>query len=176
MRTVRVTDRNIIGFYFLLHLYTKTCPSYIDITPPMPGARQRARYYDNVYSSEGQSTLTNRATPVYLIPPVLRLPTELLVHIFGLLVAEDLAHTAATCTDMFYDPMSPVALALELRAAEKGRVYPTELPHGVSSRAAHLAWIERRRDDEAWVPVAACLTWSLFLAEGGRLMSCGVED
>jgi hypothetical protein len=40
---------------------------------------------------------------------------------------------------------------------------------------AHLAWLERRRD-EAWAPVAACTRSTFLVAEGGRLMSCGTDD
>ena len=40
----------------------------------------------------------------------------------------------------------------------------------------HLAWLEYRRDIEAWEPVAAGWSNSFFVAEGGRLMSCGVEE
>ncbi len=52
---------------------------------------------------------------------------------------------------------------------------PGRLPEGATSCEAHLAWLERRRD-EAWALVLACTSSSFFVAEGGRLVSCGTED
>ncbi len=71
--------------------------------------------------------------------------------------------------------MTPVDEALRERAAARGHVSPGRLPDGATSWVAHLAWLERRRD-EAWAPVAAYTMSSFFAAEGGQLMSCGTED
>ena len=71
--------------------------------------------------------------------------------------------------------MTPVAEALRERAAAQGHVSPVRLHDGATSCVAHLAWLERRRD-EVWAPVSAFTKSSFFVAEGGRLMSCGTED
>ncbi len=71
-------------------------------------------------------------------------------------------------------PMTHVVESLRERAAARGHVSPGRQPDGETSWAAHLAWLERRRD-EACAPVAVCDTRSFFVAEGGRLMSCGTE-
>ena len=106
---------------------------------------------------------------------LLQLPAEVLVLLFGRLDARSLARFAATCSELFREPKTPVEEALRKRAAARGHVCPARLPRGFSSWPAHLAWLEPRRD-EAWAPAAAGLTvCSFFVAEGGRLMSCGAE-
>jgi hypothetical protein len=107
---------------------------------------------------------------------LLQLPAEALVLVFGRLNMCSLACIAATCSEVFREPMNPVEEALRQRAAARGRMCPDRLPQDFSSWPSHLAWLERRRDN-SWAPVTAGATvWSLFVAEGGRLMRCGAED
>ncbi len=108
--------------------------------------------------------------------------------VFCRLDACSLACVAATCSGLYRDqpwpmtpvgearvqprPMTPLEKALRERAAARGLVRPGRLPEGTTSWAAHLAWLQRRRD-ESWAPVSACISSSFFVDEGGRLMSCG---
>ena len=114
----------------------------------------------------------------YVIAPgkakLLDLPNELLVLLLGWLDARNLVRVAATCPKLYYEPMASVEVVLRQRAASRGRACPESLPLGSSSWAAHLAWLEHRRD-EAWAPVAAGICSSFFLSDGGRLICCGVE-
>ena len=82
----------------------------------------------------------------------MQLPPEVLVLEFCRLYVLSLARVAATCSGLYRDqprPMIPVEEALRERAATRGHVSPGRLPEGVTSWVAHLAWLERRRD-EAW--------------------------
>ena len=106
--------------------------------------------------------------------PLLQLPDEVLLLVLDWLDARNLARVAATCSKLYYQPMASVEVVLRQRAGLRGRVCPDSLPRGSSSWAVHLAWLECRRN-EAWAPVAAGISSSFFLAEGDRLMSCGVE-
>ena len=98
------------------------------------------------------------------------LPTDEILIVLLCLDARNLARAAATCRYL----RDLVESALRLRAATRGRTCPDQLPVGFSSHAAHLAWLECRRD-EAWAPVAAGELVSFFVADDGRLMSCGQE-
>jgi hypothetical protein len=125
---------------------------------PPPAARQAA--------AADQAPLT-----------LLQLPGDLLVLVFWRLDACSLARVAASCSELYHSkpcPMTPVEEVLRKRAAARGRVCPARLPHEFSSWAVHLAWLEHRRD-EAWAPVGPSFSSSLFVAEDGRPMSCGVE-
>ena len=109
---------------------------------------------------------------------LLQLPVEAIVLVLGRLDARSLARVAATYSELNGDKprpmMNSVVEALRQRATACGRVCPDRLPNYFSSWAAHLAWLECRRD-EAWTPVAAGRSGSLFVAEGGRLMSSGIR-
>jgi hypothetical protein len=96
---------------------------------------------------------------------LLRLLTEIIVLVFCRLDARSLARVDAICSELYLDkprPMTPVEEVLRQRAASRGRVCPAHLPPEFSSWAGHFAWLERR--DEAWAPVAAGTTCSLFVA------------
>ena len=101
---------------------------------------------------------------------------------FCRLDARSLARVAATCSELYKDTprQSSVVEVLRERAAARGRVCPSRLPPEFTTWAAHLAWleieIERRREIEAWSPVASCLEASFFVAEGGRLLGCGADN
>ena len=107
---------------------------------------------------------------------LLQLPDEVLVLLLGRLDARSLARVAATCSELYRDKpppmMSPVEEVLRQRAAARGHECPDRLRHEFFSWAAHLARLDRRRE-EAWAPVAAGSACSFFAAEGGLLMSCG---
>ena len=108
---------------------------------------------------------------------LLQLPAEVLILVFDRLDTQSLARVAATCSELCHHkprPMTPVEEVLRHRAAARGRVCPARLPQEFSSWSAHLAWLECRRD-EAWAPVAAGFTQSLFVADGGQIRSCGAE-
>ena len=111
---------------------------------------------------------------------LLQLPPDVLLLVFCRLDLRSLVRIAATCSMLYRDPpprpMTPVEEALRERAAARGHASPVFIPEGGStSWVPHLAWLERRRE-EAWVPVAARTYSSFFVAEGGRLISCGAED
>jgi hypothetical protein len=126
-------------------------------------------------ASAGVSPAALQAVAADLAPlTLLQLPAEVLVLVLSRLDAFSLARFSATCSELFREPMTPVEEALRQRAAECGHVCPARLPHGFSSWPAHLAWLERRRDT-AWARVAAGSSRSFFVAQGGRLMSCGTE-
>jgi hypothetical protein len=125
---------------------------------PPPAARQAA--------APDQAPLT-----------LLQLPAEVLVIVFSRLEPLSLERLAATCSEIYYSksrPMTPLEEALRQRAAEQGCGCPAHLPHEFSSWAVYLALLEHHRD-EACAPVAAGCAISFFVAEGGRLMSCGAE-
>ena len=110
---------------------------------------------------------------------LLELPPEILLLVLCRLDLRSLVRIAATCPRLYRDtprPMTPVEEALRERAVVRGYASPVCLPEeGATSWVPHLAWLERRRD-EAWAPVAARTSSSFFVAEGGRLMSCGTEE
>ena len=87
---------------------------------PPPAARQAV--------AEGQAPLT-----------LLQLPAEVLVLVLGRLDTRSLARLAATCSELFREPMTPLEEALRQRAATRGNVYPARLPQEFSSWPAHLA-------------------------------------
>ena len=110
---------------------------------------------------------------------LLDLPPDVLLMVFVQLDSRSLLRIAATCSMLYRDypprPMTLVEEVLRTRAVMRGHTSPVRLPEGAASWVSHLAWLERRRD-EAWAPVAAYTSSSFFVAEGGRLMSCGTED
>ena len=95
-----------------------------------------------------------------------QLPAEVLHLMLSRLDAHRTAGVAATCSELFREPMNPVLEALRQRAAAHGRVCPDSRPQGFSSWSANLAWLEHRRD-EAWAPVAARSS-GFLLCGGGR--------
>ena len=135
----------------------------------------------NLAAFAGVAPPARHAVAADKAPPtisLLQLLAEVLVLVFGRLDAISLASVAATCSELYRGKSRPMTLeeeALRQRAAAHSRVCPDRLPPGVSSWAAHLAWLAQRRD-ESWAPVAASSTCSFFVAEGVRLMSCGVEE
>jgi alpha-tubulin suppressor-like RCC1 family protein len=121
-------------------------------------------------------------TPAEQGSTLLQLPPEILRLVLQWLDARSREHLDATCSGLYRNqprPMTLVEETLRQRAAARGRVSPVRLPEGGGSTSwvAHLACLESRCDDEAraeaWAPVAAGFWCSLFVAEGGRLMSCG---
>jgi hypothetical protein len=111
---------------------------------------------------------------------LLDLPPDILLLVFCRLDSRSLVRIAATCSMLYRDcllrPMSLVEEVLRERAIARGYVSPVCLPEGgATSWVPHLAWLECRRD-EAWMPVAARTSSSFFVAEGGRVMSCGTEE
>jgi hypothetical protein len=111
---------------------------------------------------------------------LLELPPDVLLLVFCRLDMHSLVHIAATCSKLYRDdpprPMTLTEEALRQRAVVRGYVSPACLPEGATtSWVQYLAWLERRRD-EAWTPLAVRTSSSFFVADGGRLMSCGTED
>lgn len=106
---------------------------------------------------------------------LLQLPHEVLVLVFCRLDARSLVRVAATCSGLYRDEpcqMTSVVEALRERAAALGHVSPVRRSSEATSWVAQLARLERRRD-EARVHVAGSCGLSFFVAEGGKLMSCG---
>ena len=93
---------------------------------------------------------------------LLQLPAEVIANLLVQLDVRSMLRIAATCSKIFRGPTAPVEEALRQRAASRGRVFPDSLPQSFSSRAAHLAWLDCRRD-EALAPAADGRLSSLFL-------------
>ena len=80
--------------------------------------------------------------------------------------ARSLTRVALTWSELYRDPprpMTPVKEALREHAAARGQVSPRRLPKGITSWAAHSAWLKRRRD-ESWTPVATFSSSCFYVA------------
>jgi len=144
--------------------------------PPPPGTPPPGPLPAGAPPPATHLAVAAKAAPLTLT--LLLLPPEIITLVLCRLDAHSLSRVAATCSELYRTPPRPMTLveeALRERAAARGHASPGRLPEGATSWAAHLAWLERRRD-EAWAPVAAYTMSSFFVAEGGRLMSCGTEE
>ena len=134
----------------------------------LPLARGRATAPSAGVQPPAMLAVAARPSP----PTLLQLPPEVLVLVLCRLDALSLALVAITCSGLYRDTRGGGAV----RARRGAR--PRE--PGTSSRWSHimggapcLAGAPARR---AWAPVAVFTKSSFFVAEGGRLMSCGTED
>jgi len=148
-------------------------------------------------------TVVDRLRDIFLPPPsaassaVLQphllqwlqlLPTELLSVILSHLDTHDLARLAATCRSLWRDaptppprlmpllrPMGPVETELRRRAAVRGlRIVPS-LPKGALPWVPFLLKRVLRDALRREAPLAMGGNFSVFVDEGGRLLTCGTE-
>ena len=104
------------------------------------------------------------------------LPSDLWMNVFLFLHARNLARIVPTSKAIKTQAEAALRWQAEAalqRAATRGRAPGSA--SGFSTRALYLAWLECRRD-EVCAPVAVGGSVSIFVAEGGRLMSCGDDE
>jgi hypothetical protein len=109
---------------------------------------------------------------------LMQLTAEVLLLVLSRLDAQSLACFAAacsTCSAHFCESMTPVEEALRQRVVVRGHACPARFPQNFSSWQTHFAWLEHQRN-EAYAPMAAAIGSSFFVAEGGQLMSCGMDQ
>ena len=113
--------------------------------------------------------------------PLLQLPAELLAVILSCLDTRDLARLAATCRLLCRDALTPppprqigpVETELRRRAAARGLDVGSTLPEGATSWVACLLKRDRRDAQMRQSSLALVDTHSIFVAKGGRLLTCG---
>jgi len=114
--------------------------------------------------------------------PLLQLPAELLTVILSRLDTRDLARLAATCRLLCRDALTPpppprqigpVETELRRRAEARGLDVGYTLPEGATSWVACLLKRDRRDAQMRQAPLAVDHTHSIFVDQGGCLLTCG---
>jgi hypothetical protein len=113
---------------------------------------------------------------------LLQLPAELMSVIMSRLDTRDLARLAATCRSLCRDAQTPppppcaigpVEAELRRRAEARGLDVGSFLPEGATSWVACMLKRDRRDAQMRQAPLAVGYTHSIFVDNGGRLLTCG---
>ena len=116
---------------------------------------------------------------------LLLLPAELLSVILSSLDTRSLARFAATCRPLWLDAptpasaprdIGPVEAELRLRAKARGLETASSLPDFAPSWVPYLLKRDRRDAQRRQAPLTAGIDVSIFVDEGGRLLTCGRDS
>lgn len=132
----------------------------------------------------GPSVAAKYMPPSPLSPgsPLLSLPAELQLEIFGWLPLRALGALAGTCRLLFHGPPRPprprslVEEALRRRATEADRPPPVALPEGAAEWVPYLLRREWQHELDHGSIAAGQGAHSLFVSSDGVLLSCGLEE